>query len=188
MNAEDGNDRDLIKRISAKDRLAIEALYGRYQVRLYRFLARMTRNEAVAEELTNEVFLEVWRKAGTYAGQSTVSTWVFAIAHNKAVSLLRKRTEAQVDEDKIEELEDESDTPEVVAQKTDKAAAIKACLTRLSDDHREVIELVYYQEMSVKEVSDVVGIPQNTVKTRMFHARKQLSELMKEAGIDRGWP
>ena len=72
--------------------------------------------------------------------------------------------------------------------KDSKAAAIRACLDALSPAHREVIDLVYYHEKSVAEVAEIVDAPENTVKTRMFHARKRLSELMKERGIDRGWP
>ena len=113
---------------------------------------------------------------------------MFAIARNKAVSLLRKRSEVELDDDAAMSIEDEADTPEVAAQKGDKAALIRACLARLSAEHREVVDLVYYHDKSIKEVSEIVGIPENTVKTRMFHARKKLSELMAEAGIDRGWP
>ena len=80
------------------------------------------------------------------------------------------------------------DNPEVVAQKTDKGALLRACMERLSDEHKTIIDLVYYHEMSIAEVSETVGIPQNTVKTRMFYARKKLSEFLMEAGVDRGWP
>jgi RNA polymerase sigma-70 factor (ECF subfamily) len=65
---------------------------------------------------------------------------------------------------------------------------MRQCLTKLSAEHREVIDLVYYHEKSVEEVAGIVGIPEATVKTRMFYARKKLSELLKEQGIDRGWP
>jgi RNA polymerase sigma-70 factor (ECF subfamily) len=189
MASANGNsDGELIARVASKDRVAIEVLYGRYQVRLFRFLVRLVRNEAVAEELTNETFLEIWRTAERFESRSSPSTWMFAIARNKALSLLRKRSEAELDDDAAMLIEDDSDTPEVAAQKGDKAALIRACLARLSTNHREVVELVYYHDKSIKEVSDIVGIPENTVKTRMFHARKKLSELMAEAGVDRGWP
>ena len=85
-------------------------------------------------------------------------------------------------------IEDPADDPETVIQKKDKGAALRECLTKLSAEHREVIDLVYYHEKSVEEVAEIVGIPENTVKTRMFYARKRLSELLKAAGIDRGWP
>lgn len=188
MTEHDAGDRDLIRRIAKKDQSAIDVLFARYQLRLCRFLKRMVRNEAIAAELTNEVFMKVWRHAGTFSSRSAVSTWIFRIAHNEAISFLRKRSDEALDDEAALEVADPDDTPEVTAQKTDKAAQIRQCLVALSDEHREVIELVYYQEMSVAEVSEAVGIPANTVKTRMFHARKYLSELLQDAGIDRGWP
>lgn len=186
--ANETSDAELIKRIAAKDRMAVQVLYGRHHLRLFRFLIRFVRNEAIAEELVNEAFMEVWRSAGKFEGRSSPSSWIFAIGRNKALSVMRKRSESELDEDAAARIEDGADTPEVVAQKTDKAVLIKVCIDKLSAEHREVIDLVYYHERSVKEVSDIVGIPENTVKTRMFHARKKLSVLMAEAGVDRGWP
>ena len=101
---------------------------------------------------------------------------------------MRKRRDAGLDDDFAAGIEDEADDPEVVLQKQDKGLAIRACLSKLSREHAEVIDLVYYHESSVEEVARIVGIPENTVKTRLFHARKKLGELLKAAGIDRGWP
>ena len=188
MAADDASDVDLISRIARKDRLALRSFFARYHMRLYRYLVRLTRNDALAEDLVNEVFLNVWRKADGFQGKSAVSSWLFSIAHNRAISELRKRTEETLDEAAAAEVEDDADTPEAVTMKADKAEAIRHCLDRLSVDHREVIDLAYYQDKSVKEIADIVGVPENTVKTRMFHARQKLSVLMREAGIDRGWP
>ena len=110
------------------------------------------------------------------------------IARNKAISLLRKRSDEELDDDYAEVLADDSDTPDVDLVKQDKAEIMRRCIDKLSAQHKEIIDLVYYHEMSVSEVSETLGIPVNTVKTRMFYARKQLSELFKSAGIDRGWP
>lgn len=188
MSAEDATDVDLMSRIARKDRLALRSMFARYHMRLYRYLVRLTQNDAVAEDLVNEVFLNVWRKADGFQGKSAVSSWLFSIAHNRAVSELRKRTEERLDEAAAMAVADDADTPETVSMKADKADAIRRCLDALSADHREVIDLVYYQDKSVREVAEIVGVPENTVKTRMFHARRQLSHLLREAGIDRGWP
>ena len=188
MSAENATDVDLLSRIVRKDRLALRSFFARYHMRLFRYLVRLTQNDALAEEIVNEVFLNVWRKADSFKGQSAVSSWVFSIAHNRAISELRKRKEMPLDEATALAIEDDADTPETVSLKADKATAIRRCLDGLSTDHREVIDLVYYQDKSVKEVAEIVGIPENTVKTRMFHARQKLSILMGEAGIDRGWP
>ena len=178
----------LIGRIAAGDMTALRAVFARHQVRVFRFILRLVRNAAVAEELTNEVFLEVWRNAGTYEGAASAATWILSIAHHRAVSSLRKRHEESWDQDAAAALPDTGDNPEVAAQKADKGAILRRCLDALSPEHKGIIDLVYFHEMSISEVREVLQIPENTVKTRMFYARKRLSELLKEAGIDRGWP
>jgi RNA polymerase sigma-70 factor, ECF subfamily len=182
------HDADLIKRVAGRDQAAIEALFTQYQVRVFRFILRRVRLEAVAEELTNEVFMEVWRNAAKFEGRSSLSSWILGIAHNRAISSLRKRREETIEEGAAEAIPDDADTPETRAQKTDKGALLRSCIERLSDDHATVVDLIYYHELSIAEVAKIVGIPENTVKTRMFHARKKLSDLLSEAGVDRGWP
>lgn len=182
------DDRQLIRRIAGRDQSALKALLGRHQLRVYRFVLRIVRREAVAEEVANEVFLEVWKNAGNYEGRSSVGTWLLSVAHNRAVSALRKRREESWDEDAAGALEDEGDDPEVSLQKIDKAEQMRQCIAGLSAEHRTIIDLVYYHEKSINEVSEILEIPLNTVKTRMFYARKKLSELLQAAGIDRGWP
>lgn len=181
-------DTELMARVASGDRAAMRSLFAQHNVRVFRFLIRRLRNEALAEEVTNEVFLDVWRQAGRYEGRSSVSTWMLAIAHNKAVSLLRKRSEVTLDEEIAERLPDSGDDPEQHAQKQSKAAVMRQMLELLSDEHREVIDLVYYHEKSVREVAEITGVPEATVKTRMHYARKLLGEKLKSAGIDRGWP
>lgn len=184
----ESDDRHLIQRIGGRDQTALRALIGRHQVRVYRFLLRLMRSTAVAEELTNEVFMEIWQNAHRFEGNSTPQTWMLSIAHHKAVSTLRKRREEGWDEERAQNLADEGDDPEVALQKHDKSAVMRRCMEGLSAEHREILDLVYYHELSVAEVAAVAGIPENTVKTRMFYARKRLSELLKSAGVDRGWP
>ena len=182
------SDEVLIGRIAGGDRLAMQVLFARHHVRVYRFVLRLVRNEATAEDLISEVFLDVWRQAAKFEGRSAVSTWMLSIARFKALSALRRRPEQELDSEMAEAIEDHSDDPEVTLAKKDKGAVLRECLTGLSAEHREVVDLVYYHEKSVEEVARIVGIPEATVKTRMFYARKKLSELLKERGIDRGWP
>src|SRR6266700_6135257 len=157
----------LIGRIANGDRLAMQVLFARYHVRVFRFVVRLVRDEATAEDVISEVFLDVWRQAGRFEGRSAVSTWMLAIARFKALSALRRRPEEELDERTAEAIEDTSDDPQTALEKKDKSAIIRKCLTGLSAEHREVIDLVYYHEMSVEEVAEIVGIPENTVKTRM---------------------
>jgi RNA polymerase sigma-70 factor, ECF subfamily len=182
------SDEVLIGRIANGDRLAMQVLYARHHVRVFRFVVRFVRDEATAEDLISEVFLDVWRQAGRFEGRSAVSTWMLAIARFKALSALRRRPDEELDEETAGAIEDLSDDPGTVLEKKDKSAMIRKCLTGLSAEHREIIDLVYYHEKSVEEVAEIVGIPENTVKTRMFYARKRLAELLKAAGIERGWP
>ena len=182
------SDEVLIARIAGGDRLAMQVLFARHHVRVYRFVLRLVRNEATAEDLISDVFLDVWRQAGKFEGRSAVSTWILSIARFKALSALRRRPEQELDDETAEQIEDQSDDPEVALAKKDKAAVLRQALSKLSAEHREIVDLVYYHEKSVEEVAGIVGIPEATVKTRMFYARKKLSELLKEQGIDRGWP
>jgi RNA polymerase sigma-70 factor (ECF subfamily) len=155
---------------------------------VFRFVVRLVRDEGMAEDLISEVFLDVWRQAGRFEGRSAVSTWMLAIARFKALSALRRRPDEELDEETASAIEDPTDDPGTTLEKKDKGAMIRKCLVGLSADHREIIDLVYYHEKSVEEVAEIVGIPENTVKTRMFYARKRLAELLKAAGIERGWP
>jgi RNA polymerase sigma-70 factor, ECF subfamily len=182
------SDEALISRIAAGDRLAMQVLFARHHVRVYRFVLRLVSNPTLAEDLISEVFLDVWRQAGKFEARSAASTWLLAIARFKALSALRRKPEEELDDEAAGAIEDPADDPEVSVQKKDKGEILRKCLTALSPDHREIIDLVYYHEKSVEEVAAIVGIPEATVKTRMFYARKKMSELLKAAGVDRGWP
>jgi len=188
LRIEEGSDESLIEKIAAGDRTAMKVLYTRHSTRVYRFLQRIVRNETRAEDLLSDVFLDVWQQAARFEKRSAVSTWILSIARFKALSSFRAKQHDALEPETSEMIEDEADNPEVIMQKFSKANALRACLESLSAAHRQVIDLVYYHERTVEEVGVILGIPTNTVKTRMFHARKQLSELLKQAGIDRGWP
>ncbi|ABE39150.1 sigma-70 family RNA polymerase sigma factor [Rhodopseudomonas pseudopalustris] len=181
-------DEVLITRIACGDRAAMQVLFGRHHVRIFRFGLRLVRNEQVAEDLVSEVFLDVWRQAGKFEGRSSVSTWLLAITRFKALSALRRRKDAELDDEAAAAIEDPSDGPELAVQKKDTSDVLRKCLEGLSPDHREIVDLVYYHEKSVEEVANIVGIPENTVKTRLFYARKKLADLLQAAGVQRGWP
>jgi len=182
------SDEALIGRLATGDKVAMQVLFARHHVRVYRFVLRLVRDQTQAEDLISEVFLDVWRQAGRFEARSAVSTWLLAIARYKALSALRRRPDEELDEETAAAIEDPGDDPETALEKKDKGEILRKCLTALSPEHREIIDLVYYHEKSVEEVAEIVGIPENTVKTRMFYARKRLAELLKAAGVDRGWP
>jgi RNA polymerase sigma-70 factor (ECF subfamily) len=178
------SDQTLLLSIAAGDKNAMRVLFARHNVRLFRFLVRLVGNEATAEDLVNEVFIEVWRHAGRFEGRSQVSTWILAIARHKTLSALHRRPTVTFDDELlIEGIEDQADNPEVAAQKNERTRVLHDCLKQLSPAHREIIDLVYYHERSIEDVAKIVGAPQNTVKTRMFYARKRLRRSETEGDI-----
>jgi len=183
--ASDTSDVALLRSISAGDKHAMQTLFACHNVRVFRFLLRFVADRAAAEDLVSEVFLDVWRQAGRFKGRSQVTTWLLAIARYKALSTLQRRSIEELGEDVAAAIEDPHDNPEVMNQNRQTSEILLNCLTQLSPAHREVIDLVYYHEKSIDEVAEITGIPPNTVKTRMFYARKRIAELMAAQGIDR---
>jgi RNA polymerase sigma-70 factor (ECF subfamily) len=175
---ETSSDEMLIKRIAGGDQQAMRTLFGRHRVALYRWLLRLVGDEPLAEDLLSEVFLDVWRQAASFEARSSVSTWLLAIARYKALSARRRRTDTELDDELASKLGDPADDPELVLQKKNRAEMLRRSLARLSPEHGEVIDLVYYHGKSVKEVAEIIGIAEATVKTRMFYARKKLAALV----------
>jgi RNA polymerase sigma-70 factor, ECF subfamily len=176
-------DEALIAAIADGDKRAMQVLYARHNVRVFRFIVRLTGNTSTAEDLVSEVFLDVWRQADAFEAKCQVSTWLLAIARYKALSSLRRRSEEQLDDKVAATIEDTSDNPETIVYHKDRSTLVQKCLMQLSPAHREVIDLVYYHEKSVEEVAKIVGVPAATVKTRMFYARNKLQELLKQSGM-----
>jgi RNA polymerase sigma-70 factor (ECF subfamily) len=177
------SDEALIELIAEGDKRAMQVLYARHNVRVFRFIVRLTGNQTLAEDLVSEVFLDVWRQAEGFEAKSQVSTWLLAIARYKALSALRRRTEEHLDDRMAASIEDTSDDPETVVHARDRNGILQKCLKQLSPAHREVIDLVYYHEKSVDEVARIVGVPPATVKTRMFYARSKMADLLKQSGV-----
>jgi RNA polymerase sigma-70 factor, ECF subfamily len=177
-------DEMLLEGIAEGNRTAMHTLYARHNVRVYRFVLRIVRDTTMAEDLVSQVFLDVWRTARQFEGRSQVSTWLLSIARFKALTSLRQRRFEDIDQDDVREIADEADTPETSLERATTSEILRACVAKLSPAHREIINLVYYHEKSVEEVGQIIGIPQSTVKTRMFYARKQLADLLKVAGIE----
>jgi RNA polymerase sigma-70 factor, ECF subfamily len=180
---QDSSDEALLALIADGDKRAMQVLYARHNVRVYRFILRMTNNPTLAEDLVSEVFIDAWRQADTFEAKSQVSTWLLAIARYKALSALRRRTDEHLDDQMAAAIEDTSDNPEIAVGTKNRNSIIQKCLTQLSPAHREVIDLVYYHEKSVDEVAQIVGVPAATVKTRMFYARSKMADLLKHAGV-----
>jgi RNA polymerase sigma-70 factor, ECF subfamily len=169
------SDENLIRAIGTGSQAAMRTLYGRHHIRVYRFIARLVFDTGRAEDLLSEVFLSVWRQASTFENRSQVSTWILSIARFKALTTLSRRRDGQLDEAATEMVADTADTPEQTVLHTDRNAQLRRCIRQMSREHREVIDLVYYHDKSVEEVAEIIHLPKNTVKTRMFYARKRLA-------------
>ena len=178
-------DEILIALIAAHDKNAMGILFTRHNVRVYRFLLRVLGDAATAEDLVSEVFLDIWRHAGRFEARSKVSTWILAIARFKASSARRRKPFERLDEGAAASVADTSDDPETALQNKKCSAILRDCLMRLSPEHREILDLIYYHGQSIAEAAQIVGVPENTVKTRAFHARKRIAQLMAVRGIDR---
>jgi DNA-directed RNA polymerase specialized sigma24 family protein len=142
---------ELIERTAAGDRRAFETLYRAYHPRLARFLQRMTRSAPLIEEIVNDTLLVVWRKAATFNGSSKVSTWIFAIAY---------RPDSQLAQLQL-------------------TGAVHAALAQLPLAQRTAFQLTFYHDMSYTEIAEIMECPVNTIKTRLFHARKRLAVLLE---------
>jgi len=176
----------LIRATAKGDRAAFKTLYDRYAPRLGRYLLRLLKRREVVGEVVNDVMLVAWQSAARYEPRaSRLSSWLFGIAHNKALKAMERmgaRKEDLLDEEATEDFasRDDGATPEQTAIGHQTGAALLSALEGLSPNHRAVIELAFAEDCSYQEIAEITGCPLNTVKTRMFHARKQLARLLAE--------
>lgn len=179
------SDETLVALIAAGDDNAMRTLYARHSARVFRFLLRIVDSAATAEDLLSDTFIEVWRHAGGFEARSKASTWLLGIARHKALSSLRQRRFEQLDDATVALVPDPSDDPEADAERQSRAVVLRACLRQLPPAQREILDLIYYHEQSIADVARIIGVPENTVKTRAFYARKRLAEIMAQRGIAR---
>jgi RNA polymerase sigma-70 factor, ECF subfamily len=178
---QNSSDETLVERIADGDQLAMRTLYARHHTPVYRFVLRIAKDQTVAEDVLSEVFLDVWRQAAQFEGRASVSTWLLAIARFKALSVLRRRSEAELDDDTAVAIPDPADNPEVTLQKKHTGEVVRRGIAQLSCSHAEVLDLVYYHGKSITETSKITGVPEATVKTRMFYARRKLAQVLQAA-------
>lgn len=178
MGSNQDEHRQWLRQTAKGDRSAFERLYRAYQRRIFGYLFRMIGSAEHAEELTTDVMLEVWKSAARFRGESQVSTWMFGIARFKALSFLRRAQSESVDVEEASEVPDPQELPDEMLARRGVAGRIKEALARLSHEHREVMELTFFEGFSYPEIAKLLDCPVNTVKTRMFYARKQLRELL----------
>ena len=164
---------ELLARIAARDAQAMHELYQLYHRRLGRFLMRLTSRYDLAEEVINDTFWVIWQHAADFRGASQVSTWIFGITYRRALKTLKRVRPDQVAEDAeaVEQVED----PWLQA---DLREWLGVALAKLPYEQRMVLELAYHVGHSCEEIATIMECPVNTVKTRMFHARRKLKDLL----------
>ena len=171
----------LISQIVRGDVAAFEALFRRYYPRLRRFLEQMTRRPQLVDEILNDTMLVVWRKAATFNQRSKVSTWIIGIALRRSLKAVARFDEA-IDFDPDAATIPAESGPEGQLLRQEMRARLSDALRALSVEHRTVIELTYYDGYTYREIAAIVGCPVDTVKTRMFHARRRLKALLEARG------
>jgi RNA polymerase sigma-70 factor (ECF subfamily) len=171
------DDARLVGQVAQGDLRAFEALYRRHQQRLTRFLSNMLRRPQLVEEVLNDTMMVVWNRADSYNGTSKVSTWIFAIAYRKALRAL-KRSDVPVEDHQAEKRRTLDPDPEQQMGQRQVHHALIAALGELTADHRAVVDLTYFHELGYREIAEIMGCPVDTVKTRMFHARRRLKGLL----------
>ncbi len=179
------SDEVLLELISRGDQTAFSQLYMRYQPRLVRHCSRVLRDDlAQVADLVDEALFDVWRSADSFAGRSKPSTWIYSIARNKVISWLRKTSEVSLEDESIlDAMVDPNANPHEELAMDDMKQQLLRLMDQLTEEHREVLKLTYFEDKSVKEVAEILDIAENTVKTRMFYARKRLAQLLEKAGI-----
>jgi len=170
---------DALNRIARGDRTAFTHLYTQAQPNLVRYAAGILAGDVDgALDVVDEAFLSVWREAGRYSGVGSADGWIRRLVRNKAIDWLRRRREQPLGAgDALGPatwLVDDAESPETTAQKSSAARRLREALEQLSPDHREVVWLCYFEERSLAEIAIIADCPENTVKTRLFHARRQL--------------
>lgn len=169
---------DLLRKIAGGDEIAFAHFYRLFERRIYCFALSRLNDSFEAADIVNEVMFEVWRNAKRFEGRSKVSTWVFGIARHKAIDRLRKRRPDQSEELHENIADDDGVDPVDVLAATENAKFIQRCMGTLSEAHREVVHLAFFEDLSYPEISAIADCPEGTVKTRMFHAKRALKRCL----------
>jgi RNA polymerase sigma-70 factor (ECF subfamily) len=165
----------LIARVAEGDLQAFGELYRRYQPRLNRFLFNIVRKPQIVEEVLDDTLMVVWERADRFKGESKLSTWIFAIAYRKAMKALR-RYDAPIEDHGAETRQSPDANPEEEYEQARLHSLIRVAMGSLSSDHRAVVDLTYFHDLSYREIAEIMDCPVDTVKTRMFYARRHLRQ------------
>lgn len=178
----DNDDIQLLNGIKSKDMAAMEGFYRRHENLIYRFALKKLNNEFDASDIVNTVMMEVWNTADRFEGRSKVSTWLVGIASHRIIDLIRKRKADHVDIDEVEPIPDtsaESDMQKVLAASQTRRF-IDDCLAKLSGDHKQVLQLLFFQEANYEDIAQALACSLGTVKSRIYHAKQLLKKCLEK--------
>lgn len=177
MRAPSSDERELIDRVARGELQAFERLYRMYQPRLTRFLTTLLRRPQLIEEVLDDTMMVVWQSAANFRGSSKPSTWIFAIAYRKAHKA-KARWPDPVEEPEQDARVSEEPLPDEELDRDRLRSALLRAMEQLSTDHRAVVDLTYFHGLGYREIAEIVDCPVDTVKTRMFHARRRLKQAL----------
>lgn len=180
-----GETERLVAAIADGDKKAFEALYRTLETPLYRFIRLRLNDPHRSADIMHDVFLEIWRNAGSFRGQSNARTWIFAIAWRKVMDAFRQNDKVVYQESLPEQIDDTTDAEGMIAAAED-SRAVRDCLKGLSTEHRIAMELTFFDDMSYSDIAAIVGVPEGTVKSRVFHAKQLMLRCLSAKGAARG--
>ncbi len=183
VTIDDERDLALLRRMAAGEDAALPELYAAYGQRLYAYALRITNDPAQAEDVLQDALVAAWKSARNFRGEGRVLAWLLGIVHHTAIKALRHRSQPITDEME-ESLEAESPSPDEQIEQAEQATRLRRGLDSLSPEHRAVLELVFYQDLSLAEVAQVCRVPLGTVKSRLSYARSHLRGVLSRQGLE----
>ena len=171
--AETETDKALLQRVANGDRTALKIIYDRHSEALCRFASNWLSDPFEASDIMHETMIQVWRSAGKFAGRSSVKSWIFAIARNKAIDRNRKSSR-MVNQEADPDIPDEAPNPQAMTEAFQDANRVRACVAELGPAHKSVIQMAFFEDLSYREIAEIEGKPVGTIKTRVMHAKKLL--------------
>jgi RNA polymerase sigma-70 factor (ECF subfamily) len=168
---------ELLERVKARDVDAFERLYRIYQPRLARFLTNLVKRPQLVEEVLDDTMMVVWQTAASFRGTSKLSTWVFAIAYRKALKA-RSRWPDPVEDEQLDTRASNDPAPDADLERKGLRTALVTAMEGLSPEQRAVVDLTYFHDLGYREIAEILNCPIDTVKTRMFHARRRLKQAL----------
>lgn len=165
------HERDLLARVSRRDETSFQRLYEEFSRRIFAYALTLLRDRYLAEEVVQETMITVWDRASTYTGSSCVSTWIFGIARHKAYDILKEEKKAGRTPEAVDTIEDP-------APGIERQARVQGAIAGLPPEQREIVFLTFYENLHYRAIAELLGIPEGTVKSRMYHAKRKLAEAL----------